>query len=363
MLTNTSYSRASIRPCWSAVAVGLLLLVGACGGDNPARDSATGPEERGDRSNRGALPTLAGGIDLTPVDPAAVLVADGLTFGEPLPSEQAAADAFVEGPEVTAAAARRVLSVATTRLVARVMVLTLNGAEFFDAGSLDGFLVGLIESYGGGPIEEVTVGPQRTWRSVGTDTTAQGFVLGNLLVLVTAPIGADTALVVERQVAARVAGIVGTTVPVTPMLPLPIEAPFVVVPTVSFQNIVAPEIEVPPAPPEVAGATGVLGRYAVVAGERRSVAWSLTVDPARYPAAEALDPVMAALAATRAGGRAAAVTEVVDRVVWAADAAPGVKGALAARVFRHGALVVLVEGTDPVQVDAAVADWISTLAG
>jgi hypothetical protein len=38
-------------------------------------------------------------------------------------------------------------------------------------------------------------------------------------------------------------------------------------------------------------------------------------------------------------------------------------GAWAARVFRHGSLVVLVEGTDPVQVDAVVGDWISTLAG
>ena len=343
--------------------MGLLLVLGACGSDNSARGPADGPGERGDRSNRGVLPTIAGGIELTAVDPAAVLVADGLTFGQPLPSEQAAADAFADGPEVTEAAARRVLSAATTRLVARVIVLTLDGSEFFDAGSLDGFVSGLIESYGGGPIEEVVVGPQRTFRSVGVDTTAQGFVLGNLLVLVTAPVGADAALVVERQVAARAAGIVGTTVPFTPMLPLPIEAPFVAVPSVSFQAIAPPEIEVPPTPPEVAGATGVLGRYGVVAGERRTVVWSVTVDPVRYPTAEALDPVMASLAATRAGGAAAAVTEVLDRVVWAADAAPGVKGARAARVFRYGSLVVLVEGTDPVQVDAVVGDWISTLAG
>lgn len=342
--------------------LGSLLFLGACTGGT-SDDTSEVSRDRGDGPNRGPLPTIAGGVELPVVDPAAVLVAEGLAFGQPLPSEQAAAEVFTEDPEVASVIVRRVHSLATTRLVARVVVLGLAGPEIFDEAVLDGFVRGVVGSYGGGPLEEVTVGAQVTFRSEGAAGTAHGFRDGNLLVVVTAPVVADATLVVERQVAARAAGVVGVVEPVTPMLPLPVEAPFVAVPTVTFQPIPPPEDEPPPAPPGFPGATAVQGRYGVVAGERRTVVWSFTVDPATYPSAERLEPAMAALASARAGGAAAPTTEVIDRVVLAADAAPGVEGALAARVFRYGALVLLVEGTDAAQVDAVVADWITTLVG
>ena len=99
------------------------------------------------------------------------------------------------------------------------------------------------------------------------------------------------------------------------------------VPTVTFQPIPPPEEEPPPEAPTMAGATGVEGRYGVVAGERRTVVWSFTVDPRTYPSAEPLErPSPAASATARAGGSPAAVTEVLGRVVVAADAA-GAEGA------------------------------------
>ena len=339
-----------------------LLFLGACTGGT-SDDATDVSGDRGDGPNRGPIPTIAGGVALPVVDPAAVLVAEGLAFGQPLPSEQAAAEVFTEDPEVASVIARRVHSVATTRLVAQVVVLGLDGPEIFDEGVLDGFVRGVVRSFGGGPLEDVTVETQLTFRSEGDVSTAHGFRDGNLLVVVTAPVAVDATLVVERQVAARAAGVVGSVEPVTPMLPRPVEAPFIAVPTVTFQPIPPPEEELPPTPPALPGATAVQGRYGVVAGERRTVVWSFAVAPATYPSAERLEPAMAALASGRAGGTAAQTGEVIDRVVLAADAAPGVEGALATRVFRYGALVLVVEGTDAAQVDAVVADWISSLVG
>ena len=362
MLTD---DRSSTRPISGRRLLGaglsIALLLGACSSDTPGGTAESG-DDRGVGPNSIPLPTIAGGVELPVVDPTSVLVGMALTFGEPLPSEQAAADAFAEEPEVSSAMARRVISVATTRVVALVDVLTLDGPEIFDEAVLDGFVQGVIELSAGGPLEEVQLGSQLTFRSVGDTTAAHGFRDGNLLVVVTAPLAVDATLVVERQLAARAAGVVGNAEPRTPMLPLAIDASFIAVPTVTFQPIPPAEDEPPPPSPALPGATGLQGRYGVVAGERRTVVWSFTVDPATYPSAERLAPAMAALVAARAGGTPARTTEVIDRVVIAADAAVGVDGALTARVFRHGALVLLVEGADPAQVDAVVADWISTLA-
>lgn len=336
-----------------------LLLVAACsGGGSSASDDEDLREAEG--PNSVPLPTIEGGLDLPVVDPAAVLSAEGLRFGQPLPSEQVAADAFTEAPEVASALARRVLSAASTRLVGRVVVLTLDGPEIFDEGVLDGFVRGMVGAFGNGPVEEVPIGDQPTLRSASDAITAHGFRDGNLLVVATAPVGEDATLIVERQVAARAAGVVGSVDPVTPMRALPIDAAFVSLPTVTFQAI-PPEEEPLPETPTLAGATAVQGRYGVVAGERRTTVWSFTVDPAIYPSAERLEPALAALVSARSGGTASTLSEVIDRAVLWADAAPGVDGALAARAFRHGALVILVEGTDARQVDAVVSDWISAL--
>jgi FAD/FMN-containing dehydrogenase len=128
---------------------------------------------------------------------------------------------------------------------------------------------------------------------------------------------------------------------------------------VAFQVIPPPEEEPAPEPPALPGATGLEGRYGVVAGERRTVVWVFTFDPAVYPSAEALEPALAALASSRAGGAPAEGVEVVDRVV---QRATGTGGAPSARGFRHHRLAVLVEGMDPAQVDAVVSAWITVLA-
>jgi hypothetical protein len=129
--------------------------------------------------------------------------------------------------------------------------------------------------------------------------------------------------------------------------------------TVSFAGIPPPEEEATsPVPPTLSGATGVHGRYGVVAGERRTTVWVFTLDPATYPTAEALDPVLPSLASSRADGAAAQPAEVVDRVVLTAANEPGQP---TAAVFRHQSLVLLVEGERPDQVEAVVTAWITAL--
>ena len=121
----------------------------------------------------------------------------------------------------------------------------------------------------------------------------------------------------------------GAAEPFTPLVPLPIDAAFVPLPTVSFQPI-PPEEEPPPVPPGLPGATGVQGRYGVEAGERRTTAWAYTLDPATYPSAESLEPALAALVSARAGGAPVESTEVLGRVVLSAD---GPEGSPSVRAF------------------------------
>jgi hypothetical protein len=176
--------------------------------------------------------------------------------------------------------------------------------------------------------------------------------------LVRGSVARDIGVVVERQLQALAAGAVGAAEPFTPLVPLPIDAAFVTVPTVSFQPIPPPEEEPPPAPPGLRGATGVQGRHGVVAGERRTTIWAYTLDPATYPSAESLEPALAALASARAGGAPAETTEVLGRVVLSAD---GPEGSPSVRAFRHQGLALVVEGQVPAQLDAVVTDWLTAL--
>jgi hypothetical protein len=332
------------------------LLVAACSGG----DGDGGPPEAADDKgpNRGAVPTLAGGLELTPVDPRHVLVAEGLTFGQPLPSQQLAADAFTGDPEVTAAVVRRVYALADGRLVGEALVLTLDGAEMFDQDVLDAFAQGVVAALGDGEAEPEELAGRTTFHSRRAEGTAIGFVEGNLLVVVRGPDDHDIGVVVERQLAAIAAGVLGPAEPVTPLIPLPIGAAFVPAPTIAFQPIPPPEEEPPPDPPTLPGSTGLEGRYGVVAGERRTTVWVFTVDPATYPSAEALEPAMTALVWARAGGAPADSVEVSDRLV---QRATGAEGMPSARAFRQQGLVLLVEGLDPAQVDAVVSAWIAAL--
>ena len=72
-----------------------------------------------------------------------------------------------------------------------------------------------------------------------------------------------------------------------------------------------------------------------------------------------------------AGGTKTATTEVIDRVVYAADPPPDTPPPdptdptkvepLVARAFVHGSLAIVVTGRHADEVDAAISDWISTL--
>jgi hypothetical protein len=338
----------------AAVAAGLVLLVACTSSDDDGGTAARDEQA----PNPGALPTLAGGLDLEEVDPVRFLVGDGLAYGAPLPSEQAAAEGFLVDPEVREVLVRRVHSLTSGRFVADVLLLRLDGDELFDVGVLDAFVEGLVATLGGAAPRDVVVGDRTTLRSQGPDGAAQGFREGDLVVLVRAPVVEDAALVVNRQLAAAAAGTRGSLDPVTPLVGLPVDAAFVPVPTVAFEPFGSPEEEPVPAAPILIGGTSLQGRYGVVAGERRTVVWAFTLDPATYPSAEVLQPALGSLASTRAGGAPPTLVEVGGRVVQVAVGGPE---QLSATAFRHEGLALLVEGTDPAQVDAAVTAWIAAL--
>lgn len=343
------------------LAVALLALTTTLAG---CSDGGGSVDEVGDARggpNPGVVPTLVGGVDLGSLDPTTVLVGAELTFGAPLPSEQAATDAYLADAEVSAAVARRVFVAADGRHLADVAVLVLNGAELFDESVLAAFVAGAVSAAGGGPATEVPVAGQTVLRAADPagGIVAAGFREANLLVIVTGPSGPDVDLTVTRQLEARARGEIGDATPVTPLVALPVGAAFVPVPTVGFAPIPPPEEEPSPEVPGLAGATEVEGRYGVVAGERRALVWAFAVDPGAYPSAEALDPALQGLAAARAGGTAPAMSEVGGRIVYAASNEPGTRSA---QVFRHGGLVLLVEGNDVAQLDAVTTAWIAALA-
>jgi hypothetical protein len=345
------------RRSLAAVVLVGILITGSCssGGGGSEADTVTTAT---DGPNAAVLPTLAGGLELTAVDPTQVLTGRGLSYGLPLPSEQAAADAFLEDPEVAAVTARGVYSLLDGRRVGDVLVLTLDGAELFDQTVLDAFVRGVVASVGGEPQADVDLAGHTTIRSRSDTETVIGYLEGNLLVIVRGPDEHDTGVVVERKLSSLAAGVVGTSDPQTPLVSLPIDAAFIDVPTVDFQPIPSAEEEPPPDPPPMVGATSVLGRYGVVAGERRTTVWAYTVDPQTFPWAEPLEAALPGLASSRTGGAPSTGVEVLGRVVQSSD---GVDGETSARAFRHGALVLLVEGTDPAQLDAVVSAWIAAL--
>lgn len=336
----------------SAGAVPAACRAGDGGAVDPPTDERDGPTP-------GAVPTIAGGVELGELDPATVFVGAELSFGSPLPSEQAAADALVNGAEIRAAVARRAYTIADGRHLADVVVLVLDGTQIFDEAVLGAFTEGAVAAAGGGDVAETTLAGAPVVRS--TDQAggaALGFREANLLVLVTSASVADAELVATRQLEARARGEAGTPAPVTPLVVVPVDAVFVAVPTVTFAPIPAPEEEPSPVAPTVPAMVGVSGRYGVVGGERRALVWALAADPGTYASAEALDPVMRDLAAARAEGTAPTPTEIGGRVVLASVNPPGRPSA---HVFRHGNLVVLVEGVHPDQVDAVSSAWIAAL--
>ena len=331
-----------------------MLVVACSGGDDGADDDAATDGE----PNRTPPPTLAGGVELPAVDPLRLLAGEGLAYGAPLPSQEAAADAYLEDPEVKAATARRLHGRDDGRLVGEVLLLTLDGQEVFDTSVLDAFVEGAVGALGGDTTETVTIAGRPVLRSRGSAGTVLGYREGDQLMLVRGTDDAQVTSAVDRQLQALAAGALGAAEPFTPLVPVPIGAAFVPVPTLSFQPIPPPEEEIPPDPPVLPGATASEGRYGVDAGERRSTVWAYSLDPAAYPNAEKLEPALAALVSARAGGAPAEVTEVLGRVVLRAD---GSTGSPSARAFRHQGIALLIEGPVPAQLDAAVTAWLTAL--
>jgi hypothetical protein len=107
------------------------------------------------------------------------------------------------------------------------------------------------------------------------------------------------------------------------------------------------------------GATAVQGRYGVVAGERRTTIWAYALDiNGTYPSAESLAPVLTDVVSRRAGGAPVEVTEVLGRVVLAAD---GTGDSPSVRAFRQAGVVLIVQGLDPAQLDAVITAWLTAL--
>jgi len=352
--THATRRRRSGRPAALALALGLAVagpLVGACTGDEGTAD----PAAVDDGPNSIPVPSIVGGVELAPVAPTAAFVGEGIGFGTALPSEVAAAQAFTEDPEVAAVDTRRVYSVLDGRQIGSALAITLDGAELFDEAALAVFVRALVGAMAEGDAVDLALGGRNTVTATGPAGTAVGFREGDLFSVVRGSVEADVRTVVERQLAAMAAGAAPQVEPFTPLVPTPAEAAFVEVPTVAFRPIPPSEVGPAPSAPSLAGAAPAVGRYGVVAGERRSTVWSFALDVGARPSAESVQADVEALVTARAGGATAAPVEVVDRIVVAAD------GETSVRAFRHHGLVVLVEGTDPDQLDAIVTAWISAL--
>ena len=163
--------------------------------------------------------TLPGGVELAAVDPLRLLGGEGLAYGQPLPSEQAAAEAYLEDPEVASVMARRLHSRGDGRRMGDVLVLELNGAEIFDQTVLDAFVGGAVGALGDGTTEVVTIAGRPVLRSQGPSGTAMGYREGNQLMLVRGPAPEDIGGVVARQLQALAAGAVGAAEPLHPARP------------------------------------------------------------------------------------------------------------------------------------------------
>jgi hypothetical protein len=340
----------------AALVVGALVVAGGACSDGGGRPDQLAQDR--DAPNPGPRPTRLGGVDLPALDPAVVFAGSGLAFGTPLPSEQAAADAFTADPEVTMAISRRVFAAADGRRLGSVVVLVLDGTQLFDDDALAAFARGAVAGVAGGRVRNLQLAGRTVLRSTAAEPVALGFREGNLLAIVTGSVEAEVELVVTHQLDAIGRGEVGAAAPATPLLAVPGGAAFIPMAAVSFEPIPPPEEEPGPEPPALPGATGLEGRYGVVAGERRTVVWAFTLDLATYPSAEALAPALPALVAGRAEGAEPRAVEVVDRVVLTSTNPDGTRSA---SVFRHQGLVLLVEGDRASQVDAVVTAWIRAL--
>ncbi len=294
-------------------------------------------------------------LDVERLEPATVLVADGIAFGTALPNDQRALETYVADPAVLDGVARIAYDSASAALIGDVTVLSIEPGAFHDEEVLDAFVVGVVEATGGRAISEDVDG-RPTLRATGTDgTSVRALAHENLLVLVQGADDIAVRRVVAGMGAAVTAGRSGDGVLHTPILTLAAGELFIPVSTVGFEPYPDGE-EVPPAPalPGPAGAVaGAEARLAIVAGERRGTTWVIAASTAVFLEAEALEPAVVELVQARLRSEVATV-QVGRRVVHGAG--PDRAGAVI-RAFRHHNLVVVIQGREIDQVDAIVSAW------
>lgn len=355
---RTSAPRPPAR--WVIAVCSALVVAAAATACGSGGDGVGDVADRRADPNRGVVPTIPGGLELGSLDPATVLTGADLAFGAPLPSEQAAADAFAEQPEFVSALARRVFHRADGRRLADALVLVVDGSAVFDEEALSALVHAAVGAIGRGVARPERIGAQDVVRAAASDGTraAVGFLIADVLTVVSGSSDAEVTLTVTRQIEARARGEIGSATPTTPLVTVEPASVFVSVSSVDFEEIPGPEEEAVPEPPAMAGASSVTGRYGVVAGERRTTVWVLSVSPSAHPWAESLEPAMEALAAARANGSAPTPTEIGGRVVYQSVNAPGTRST---HVFRHHGLVLLVEGDQADQVEAVATAWIAAL--
>jgi hypothetical protein len=338
-----------------------LLALGACtGGDPPPAEQVAPGFGRAPTGPTVPPPTLAGGIELAAVDPTVALAGEGLAYGTPLPSAEAAAQALLEDPAVRSVLVRLVHDAGGAGPLAEVIALSLDGAAFFDATVLEGYLDGLVLGLtdAAGPPELVDLGGTTVRRADGPGPgSAAVWRVGDLVVVVRGDRGAVD-LVLLRSLEALANGQPGSLEPRTPLPPGGGEPPpFVPVPGLSFTPF--PDDEEPPEPPGLVGAGPADGRIGVIGGERRTLVWALPIAD-DVPTVESVRPAVDAMVQARAGGAPAVASEALGRVVVTAD---GAAGSRSARAFLHRRHVLVVEGSEPAQLDAVVTAWITALGG
>jgi hypothetical protein len=296
---------------------------------------------------------MVGGVVLQEVDPTAVLVGEGLAFGDPLPSERDEIAVLEETDEVRSTLVRRVYDSITAQRIADLAVLRLDGAAFFDRTALDRWVRAFAEELGGGPVRTVRIGGEPVLRSFDGDRGVLAWRRGDALTILRGE-PSEVEAVASAILGGIAAGETPRVEPATPLVSLAPDAAFVAVPGVEFVAFPPFSEELPPNPPLFAGQLLTEGRIGVVGGERRATVWSILTDAATYPTLESLEPAVAALVSERTGA-GTETQELGDRLVISAD------GTTSARAFVHGNLVVLVEGPDPAQIEAITTAWVNAL--
>ncbi|MGE3620996.1 MAG: hypothetical protein AB7L84_11095, partial [Acidimicrobiia bacterium] len=220
-----------------AVVVLAAVLASCTGGDDgagPPSPLERDPAGTAAGTDAAAPPTRAGGVALDPVDPTTVLVGDGLAFGAALPSEEAAAATFAEGPEVDVALTRRVYATADARELGSVLVLRLVGTAFYEPATLAAWEAALVGSLSGGPVAPADLGGGPGLVATGPDGAVAALREGDVEVVVTGIDPAAAVQVAGLMRTGRAGGAPGQAQPVTPRRPVDPAGAFAPAPPVGF---------------------------------------------------------------------------------------------------------------------------------